>query len=67
MNLFACLQLEMSLMPLYQGETTMLDMIKLLEKSGFMLYGIEPGFYDVDKGQLLQVDGIFLNKKLLNV
>lgn len=56
---FVGVQLEMSLVPLYDGELLLPDMIKLLESRGFTLMNLEPGFADAEGGQLLQVDGIF--------
>jgi len=37
-------------------------MINLIEDQGFTIYSLEPGFYDKNTGQLLQVDGIFFRK-----
>jgi hypothetical protein len=57
------LQLELSMVELYQGETLVTDMINYIEDKGFTLYSLEPGFYDTKSGQLLQVDGIFYRQK----
>jgi FkbM family methyltransferase len=56
------LQLELSMVELYKGETLIKDMINLIEDIGFTIYSLEPGFYDKNTGQLLQVDGIFFRK-----
>jgi FkbM family methyltransferase len=53
------LQLEMSLLPLYQGETLMPEMCQLLRERGFELWDLAPGFRDRTTGRLLQVDAIF--------
>jgi FkbM family methyltransferase len=53
------LQLEMSLIPLYEGETLMPQMHANLAEQGFGLWDIEPSFRDPATGRLLQVDGIF--------
>ena len=53
------LQLEMSLVPLYEGETLFHEMCPLLQQKGFQLVSIEPGMNDEKTGQLFQVDGIF--------
>jgi FkbM family methyltransferase len=53
------LQLEMSLLPLYQGETLMPQMHQLLQGKGFELWDIRPGFRNRTTGRLLQVDAIF--------
>jgi FkbM family methyltransferase len=52
-------QIEMSLVELYEGEMLFFQMADLLSKHGFSLYSLENGFYNNDTGQLLQVDGIF--------
>jgi FkbM family methyltransferase len=53
------IQLEMSLVPLYDGETLFLDMCQFLKERGFEIVALEPGFADANSGQLLQIDGIF--------
>jgi len=52
-------QLEMSLLPLYQGERLMPEMQQFLRERGFELWDLRPGFRDPATGRLLQVDGIF--------
>lgn len=56
------IQLEMSILPLYENETLLSEMINYLTNRGFQLFSLENGFSDSNTGQLLQVDGIFLNK-----
>lgn len=53
------LQLEMSLVPLYDGETPFHEMLTVLDGLGFTLMSVEPVHADARTGQLLQVDGIF--------
>jgi len=53
------LQLELSLTPLYEGETVFTDMIAQLTLLGFEMWGFEPGFIDWRTGRLLQMDGTF--------
>jgi FkbM family methyltransferase len=53
------LQLEMSLVPLYDGETLLAEMVSYLNGRGFTLMSLEPGHGDPASGQLLQVDGVF--------
>lgn len=53
------IQLEMSLVELYKGETLYTDMIAYLKDHSFQLYSLEPGFSSYKTGQLLQMDGIF--------
>lgn len=52
-------QLEMSLVPLYEGQKLYREMIALMEAQGFCLMSLEPGFSDPGTGRLLQVDGVF--------
>jgi FkbM family methyltransferase len=60
------IQLEMSIVPLYEGEMLLTEMIKYLENRGFQLFSLENGHYIRQTGQLLQVDGIFVNKILVD-
>ena len=60
------IQLEMSLVPLYENEILFLEMINHLSGKGFELYSLENGFSDRNTGQLLQADGIFCKKILPN-
>ncbi len=53
------LQLEMSLIPLYEGEWLFRELYELLEEKGYTLVFIEPAFADERTGQVLQIDGIF--------
>jgi FkbM family methyltransferase len=56
------LQLEMSLLPLYQGEVLMPEMAKLLEEKGFEPWDLQPALRDPKTGRLLQVDAVFIKK-----
>lgn len=51
--------LELSLVPLYEGQHLWLDLMKRLEAEGFVLWAFEPVFSDPLDGRTLQVDGIF--------
>ena len=53
------IQLEMSLTPLYDGETGLPEMTNWLYDQGYVLVSLEPGHADSRTGQLMQVDGIF--------
>jgi len=53
------IQLETSLVPLYQNETLFTEMLENLNKLGFRLYNLFPGFKDKKTGRLLQVDCVF--------
>ncbi len=52
-------QVEASLVPLYEGESLIEEMIVMMRKLGFVLVSIEPGFSDVQTGVMLQADLIF--------
>ena len=58
-------QLEMSLLPLYQGETLMPEMSAAMSDHGFHLWDLEPSFRDPTTGRLLQVDAIFVRNSAL--
>jgi hypothetical protein len=53
------IQIEMSLVELYHGETTFFEHSQFLIANGFKLMSLEPGFFDPKTGRLLQVDGIW--------
>ena len=59
------IQIEMSIIPMYENEMLFIEMIKYLEKKNFQLYSLENGHFNRSTGQLLQVDGIFVNKTLI--
>ena len=52
-------QMEMSLVPLYDGEMLYIEMCTWMSEMGYDLVGLETGFSDRGTGQLLQFDGIF--------
>lgn len=55
----AGLQLELSLVPLYDGGMLYDEALAFTRQHGFVLCGLEPGFTDPATGDLLQADGIF--------
>ena len=52
-------QMELSIVPLYEGETLMQEMVDLLRSYGFKLKLIEGGHRNYETGELLQVEGYF--------
>jgi FkbM family methyltransferase len=56
----AGLEVEMSLVPLYEGEPLIGEIITGLYQKGFKLVLLKPEFTDEASGQQLQVDGIFI-------
>jgi len=52
-------QIELSLVPLYENQLLFLGMLDYITNLGFELWDISPGFRDIQSGKLLQFDGIF--------
>lgn len=50
---------ELSLVPLYEGQHLWREVIGRLEAEGFTLWALQPGFSDQASGRTLQIDGIF--------
>ncbi len=50
---------ELSLLPLYEGQRLWQDVIERLASEGFDLWSLHPGFADKATGRVLQFDGIF--------
>ena len=53
------LLLEMSLVPLYEGQRLWRDILDRLEREGYVLWQILPGFSEPTSSQTLQFDGVF--------
>jgi len=53
------LQVEMSLVPLYEGQLLFRELFDWVVGQGFALHGVIPGFGDQATGRMLQMDGIF--------
>jgi FkbM family methyltransferase len=60
------IQLEMSIVPLYENELLFSEMIDFMTYKHFKLFSLENGFSNRNTGQLLQVDGIFVKNTLAN-
>ena len=52
-------QVELSLIPMYEDETPFVEIITYLQAHGFSLMSFQPVIDDPETGQLLQVDGLF--------
>ncbi len=50
---------ELSLIPLYDGQHLWREVIDRLEAEGFTLWAFKPVFFDKATGRTLQVDGVF--------
>ncbi len=59
LQLIDTLELELSLVPLYEGAPLFTDMLAWLAARGYELVGLEPAFSDPSSGRLLQADGFF--------
>lgn len=55
----AGMQLELSFLPLYDGDMLIQEALELVYSLGFRLTGLLPGFSDPRNGRMLQADGIF--------
>lgn len=53
------IQLELSLVPLYEGQMLYREVIDWIAGKGFELWSITPGFVDQNSGRMLQMDGVF--------
>ena len=53
------IQMELSLVPLYEGQRLWRECIERLEAEGFVVWGLQPVFVDPDTGRTLQWDGLF--------
>jgi FkbM family methyltransferase len=56
------MQLELSFLPLYEGDMLIHEALDLVYSLGFMLAGLLPGFTDPRNGRMLQADGIFFRE-----
>ncbi|HET6224938.1 MAG TPA: FkbM family methyltransferase [Bacteroidia bacterium] len=57
------IEMEISLVPLYEGQTWLLPQIlEYMQQKGFQLRSITPAFTDHKTGDVLQCDGIFFRK-----
>jgi FkbM family methyltransferase len=59
------IQMELSLVPLYDGQKLMLDMLADVSQLGFELWGVSPTFAAPDTGRMLQVDATFFKRDVL--
>ena len=52
-------QIEMSLIYLYEGQKLYFELTSMLMSSGFTLWNVVPGFSEPKTGRMLQIDGVF--------
>jgi FkbM family methyltransferase len=60
----AAMQVELSLIPLYEGAPTLVDMVSYIESRGFEMFNLVPGYKDLVSGRVIQVDGFFVRREL---
>jgi len=53
------IMVELSLVPLYEGQHLWGAIIDRLEREGFTLWSLQPAFTDRASGRILQLDGVF--------
>jgi hypothetical protein len=58
-----CIQLELSLLSLYEGQSLYRELIEHLSEYGSQLWHVIPGFSDPNSGRMLQVDGVFFKEQ----
>lgn len=56
------IQMELSLVDLYDGQHLWLECIERLKNLGFSLWSLQPAFTDHETGQTLQIDGLFIRQ-----
>jgi len=61
------IQVELSLLAVYEGQTLMTEQLVFLEQLGFALYRFFPSFMDVKTGRWLQADGLFFRTQRASV
>ena len=54
------IQLELSFVPLYEGQSLFDDLTARLKEMGFELWAMSPVLVDPQTGRLLQIDATFL-------
>jgi FkbM family methyltransferase len=53
------LQLELSFVPLYEGQQLFTPLVERLVTLGFSIWALWPGFHDPHSGRMLQIDATF--------
>jgi len=56
---FEALELELSVLPLYDGQARLVDLLPFLAERGFHPVSMEPILLD-DRGRLMELDGLFV-------
>lgn len=61
----AAVQMELSTVPLYDGQPLYDDMVGRMRAAGFAIFALEGGFSDPRTGRMLQCDGFFVRTDLM--
>jgi FkbM family methyltransferase len=61
---FLGVQLELSLVPLYEGQALYDEQLAYFAHRGFVLWDVEPVFHDEHTGRCLQLDAVFIRAEL---
>jgi FkbM family methyltransferase len=61
---FAVLQLELSMLELYEGQPLLPELVQRLDAAGHALWTFFPAFYDRANGRMWWADGLFVRKDL---
>jgi FkbM family methyltransferase len=56
------IEVELSVVPLYRGQSLLAEIVCLLHEEGFALRGLDPILRDPLTGEYLQFDGVFLRR-----
>jgi FkbM family methyltransferase len=62
----ALIELELSLVPLYDGQALLPDVMTQVQSMGFVPVWLEQGFSDSAAGRMLQMDGLFVRSDLVS-
>lgn len=54
------IEIELSLVPLYDGQSLWREQVRHIEDCGFRLAGVASGFWERQSGETLQFDGLFV-------
>ncbi|MFA5322632.1 MAG: FkbM family methyltransferase [Smithella sp.] len=57
------LRVELSVLPLYEEQFVLKDMLQFIDALGFELFALLPGFEDNSTGRILQLDGLFFRNQ----
>jgi FkbM family methyltransferase len=63
MDRIHAIQLELSIVPVYLGERTYLDMIAAMDKLGFQPVLFIPGYFNQRSARLISMDGVFIRDR----